>query len=265
MNSFLSNLLDRHLYVERNVKPLIRARFDNATDLSNAEVDLTENKDDSVQTATSSSIKEWKPSRSEIKIDRPDESLSGSEKEAQDGIIHIAGSVSFRRSAEEIKLASPGDGVEHANKQEENAVDKKRFSIPHDKKPAHFQKLYTERNYRIDSLQNKIVDDYTPGELGSQIQTHLIDKQEYPGVLVHNESEKDKRSKNFVLPPDRIVGDHQLRKKDIDSKQVINISIGSIEVRANFPAAEPKTVPKKETRNLLSLEQYLEQAKPGSR
>jgi hypothetical protein len=46
------------------------------------------------------------------------------------------------------------------------------------------------------------------------------------------------------------------------SSQTINISIDRIEIRAQFPQAETKVIAKKEDKNILSLDQYLESRKP---
>ena len=54
-----------------------------------------------------------------------------------------------------------------------------------------------------------------------------------------------------------------IRKDDPPVKQAIHVSIGRIEIKATLPPAEIKAAPVKKDKDIMGLDQYLEQRNPA--
>ena len=268
MNSFISNLLARHLHTESNIKPLVRHQFENATDpFPEYDVEADLSKDEVLRTQPIETP-EWKPRKDENKINIITEPVS--EDEIKPAPEHdpllVADLISIKRTDEDKKLASIKTDVENIDQINEETIGKKRSPIS--TKDSTLDHPGIIEKFFVTPVVEKQTGNFILHESVSQKPTPVLKKQKDTFLFDTggNEMENDKHLNIFPLSVKRRSDDHlTASEKKSETRPVINVTIGSIEVKANFPAPESKTPPKKEPQGLLSLEQYLEQTKSGKR
>ena len=264
MNSFISKLLDRHANTEGNVKPVVRPRFKIANDLpgiTEYEIEPAQPEDEMSQTRSSLERREWKSREDKNRIDKtPDTVNEPGIKPSQDPLF-IAGPITVKRTGHEEQSGSARIAVDPVEYLQKETGVKKPSSIAPDENPGDTRNVI-EKISLLAPVYRKQTGVDTSDEMISPNATPDLEKQRNAFLT----DETDKQSAIFPLSA-KIKSDNRFTgsEKGEDARPVINVTIGTIEVKANLPAVESRHVTKKEPPGMLSLEQYLEQTKPGRR
>lgn len=306
MNSFINNLVSRHIDTFRNIKPRLRGIFDTELRFSNILAD----EDSSVSDTWANE----NPSAHEI--DRPTPVFPGLLPDQIEEKVMLAPAepISLLPGQEKIKIKTAIDKQQNdgsfvpineekkpresvplpihptleskdlqskhietiesvikpdQDKAEDN-IEKDKKSYPEkkivinesQKKPLEKIYFYSFRN-EMDKMKSvhqigeltALNDKLSPNKIGqnADVQKNEIKPQDsgYLGQLVVPSQKQD--IENTLVPPLISKGSKSVTKK------VINVTIGSVEVHAFFPPVEVKTPTQKENKNMMSLDQFLDE------
>jgi hypothetical protein len=263
MTNFLSHIINRHLNPVENIKPRINSRFDRESFFPGDERTSDEQIEERISL-------EKQPVKTNAATS--DDSLHVSQNITGDkipGAVYEKDTSPGTESIQPKKL--PG------NKIQQQSINR---SVPPEKTEAESRenKPVSVREKIISRLQTKYAERYfdTKDEEATESNSKMITrpKESLPVLKEINEPPnddnkpamlKDKGSANSYSPmpfvnnkSEKLVPKISLAKS---SSQTINISIDRIEIKAQFPQPETKVIIKKEDRNILSLDQYLESRK----
>lgn len=267
MTSFLHHIIDRHTGSSENVKPRIQSTFDHENFFSNDPVinDREEGEE------TEAPKKEANLPGIEITGLTTDVRKTKKENKIPDVIVNETVSqvtepvqpIKPRENNSESQQESIKQTPAALLKKDTGTGENKQVSF-HKRIISKSQKQHTEGSLdktgeKINEQKNKIA---SPGSLPAltEINEPVNDDEIKPGALKDNGSTNVspwradfKNKTGYPLPK---------ISSATTSSQTINISIDRIEIRAQFPQAEPKMISKKEDKNILSLDQYIESRKP---
>lgn len=282
MNSFISQLLDRHTDMENNIRPRIKGRFDMITD---NEENLPVEKEpmietgEAVSTPVPSSLPVWKNQVETIDNDHVTNKFREDSNEenprSSAGAFFIPGTINKMEEDEKQQMQVNKMKDKLPRQPEKIAGDKESSpSAPAEKIVHPLRRKYLERVFPV-KINDQPGQDEPPGHGNFTVHESLPASEEpINGLLIPGmgEEKKDNQAKMNVLPlPVNTYNKMNAAWNDqlsasapgITTTRVINVSIGRIEIRAGIPAADSRTVLKKENKAALSLDQYLDQRKSG--
>ena len=267
MTSFLDHIISRHIGSSENVKPRVQSTFDHENFFSNdpAINDRQEGEEMGSQKKQAESPV--------IEITGPPTDIRKNKNKIPDPILKET----ISQVTEPIQLIGPRENNSESQqrsikntavallKKDKVSGENKTMSF-REKIISRSQKEHTEGSLnktgeKISEQKNKIASS-TKGSLPAltEIDEPGNDDEIKPAAL------KDNGSTNVSPrgPGFKNKTEYPLPKipSAATSSQTINISIHRIEIRAQFPQAETKMISKKEDKNILSLDQYLESRKP---
>jgi hypothetical protein len=266
MNSFINNLLDRHIDTAQNVKPLMRGQFNGPADFPEeitGDHESVLEKEEIPQT-TSFSPREWKNKM------KPVISEKGIEENAEPAIK--------KDNSRSHVIAT---SIEKKNKEEQQDQPAKTSAVPLQqvKKAANenllqpvtqqesiirrLQRRYQQKSYLVKAVdeENQVYQNDETGELNNKPGSVLQNNSFAEIEANKNEFEKEQLAVYPLIIKGKWNQQIPASSGNTAATQVINVSIGRIEIKASLPAADTKPATKKEKTGVLGLEQYLEQAK----
>jgi hypothetical protein len=272
MSHFIQNLLARHIDLDQNVQPRVRGMYEGELDLvpsfrqgdvDDHEVDRRVPEFPAPKPVTGKkqtrSTEEHKDS-SEGSLQKPSASSLQTHRPAQPNALH-------EQRPEDV---GPVIKQTYATPKDLNAASKQSSLHEGDRGstwPVRVNtKIYVARSAGEENQVER--DQDTPRQnstqdfkLGQQENdsgsTMKANVPELPYVPVAISAKRHDLKKVLTRPIIQT-------RADIAS-QVINVTIGRVEVRASLPAAEPKVAMPKENKASMSLDQYLDQKKSANR
>lgn len=273
-NHFIQHLLARHVDLDQNVKPRVRGMYEAELDLvpSLRERDSNEGEDErrvpelpgvesvSPTKQTRSSAAEQKNS-SEALLQKPTASTFLTHRLAQPTAAH----------EQRLERIEPAEKKTHSTAGELNVHDEQK-SLPDERREGVWPVRFNTKIYVTKSADVK--NDGGEHQNSPDHDTQQDFARRQPERDVSSTTKADVTPVPYTpltVAAKRHDFKNALARPTISSQsgiaapQVINITIGRVEVRAATPTLETKTAMPKEHKASMSLEQYLDQKKSANR
>ena len=270
MMRFIQNLLSRHMDRDTNVKPRVRGMFEDEPD----RVPDVSEETSSVDTQGFSEIESDQEPAQNFWTPKEFNKRTLGESQKQNEVPVPSLKATSKQYEGYDQQPEHGEHVVNSRHQspQDSAIVNKNNSLKRDDSSNTSQIRYNPKIYLTTRPDETIKDEFK-GKNGTDAtseSTHSLNDRD-------GASEKNKKPLSEESSPDFIVSPRQKELMNTPGRpliqspskgtmrQVINVSIGRIEIRASLPPAEVKVPMAKESTGKMSLDQYLDHQKSASR